>query len=98
MSLIIINSESLLIKKLINYLDTYNSLYEITKKNFTYNKIENKVENINNSDSDEQEKNKKKMSEKLFNITTDYENLINMINNIILDDNKTKAFEYININ
>lgn len=32
MSLIIINSESLLIKKLINYLDTYNSLYEITKK------------------------------------------------------------------
>ena len=106
MSLITTNSESLLIKKLINYLDTYNLLHDITKKKFINNKVENKIEDktesknieiVVSSDSDEQDKNKKKMSEKLFNITIEYENLINIINNIILDDNKTKAFEYITI-
>ena len=113
MSLITSNSESLLIKKLINYLDTYNILYEITKQNFINNKIENnnkkivskfkdidlEVENINNSDSDDNEcnKNNKKLSEKLFNITVDYQSMINIINNIILDDNKSKALEYISI-
>ena len=112
MSLITSNSESTLIKKLINYLDTYNILYEITKQGFKNNKIENKkkvvskfkdedIEITENSDSDsndkECDKNKKKLSEKLFNITVDYENLVNIINNIILDDNKSRALDYISI-
>ena len=109
MSLILSNSESTLIKKLINYLDTYNILHEITKQNFINNKVISKFKDNNlevkkvvensdsNSDDNECNKNNKKLSEKLFNITVDYQYLVNVINNIILDDNKSKALEYISI-
>jgi hypothetical protein len=47
MSLILSNSESTLIKKLINYLDTYNILHEITKQNFINNKVISKFKDNN---------------------------------------------------
>jgi SNF2 family DNA or RNA helicase len=105
MSLIIKdNLQSIIFKNLINYLDVYNSLYD------THQKMENIIETDvyskkyeNDNEDNKQNKNIKKKEiiinkgEKVFNISSNYEYLINNINNIILDDDKTQALVCINI-
>ncbi len=93
MNLINHNSQSIILKKLINYLDIYNSLYEDNIKIENNIELENK-ESENNIDEKKNIYNKEK---KIFNIKSNYEYIINNINNIILDDNKSEALNYINI-
>jgi len=109
MNLINHNSQSIILKKLINYLDIYNSLYEDyikiennikidDEKELEDDEIDKKEKRVFNIKSDyEIEKKIDKKEKRVFNIKSDYEYLINNINNIILDDDKSEALNYINI-
>jgi len=112
MSLIIKeNSHSVIFKNLINYLDIYNELY-VSQKKIKINNSKifiNENEDVNEDEEEKEDdikilsnkKTKKKevlnKGEKVFDIRSNYDFLINNINNIILDDDKTQALNYLNI-